>query len=1048
VRATVFCSPHWSALQEKALSIWMDAWCENASPILIVPTTAMRSHWLSLIASEVKGVSGDSVSVLDLLAYRLAASCSDELFRLAFPVEQKLAAITARHELKLPDKWKGSGVVDVFLNAVEELELHELSPEAVQDALSGDETAQVLVQWWREWKGVLKRHGLWSLGDALKLAVECLRRRKAAVPKAKTVIVYGFTALTSARWNFLKTLLENLSPDDLTVYFFIPANTENRSAYGYAQPLINRLRDELGAEVCHLQSTLPEEFRSLPTLLFRWHQPKGEQKPTERIVYVATAGEEQEVEMAVRLLVHWLRTGKLKRFSDALLVAQSLEPYLPALEAVGARCNLPFVVLDRAVRPHTGLANLLSSIWNARRSNWDGESLWQVLPSPYLRHPSNPETPLLPGEKHKDLLAFVRQRLAERGSKRWVELLSGAFGDGNFVKPVADFFDAVDKLPSNASVSEHARCWQDVLRFVHPIDERDKRTLENLRKQLNAFKVWSAEVSGDEFVEVLVKSCLEDVNEFRDAVRVASVSDARGLVAPVVVLLGMADGRFPPSPLVFELLTDKHREVLTTKLGLKTSLRFHRRPKGGKFDFVTSFAQEQRMLFAEMLGIATERLVFTHPKTDPDGKPVARSLFLDEVEDALKAAGFVWLKEERDLSDVVLPKQSSGQGALPEGLGQALDPHEASVSAMFYAFTGHASLTGVDRAIVGENLRDENLRERLLTEWKRWFEPQEGRWDGKGLKIAPRNLASRWKELRLKVTALEEYGHCPYQFFARNVLRLSRPYEVTYFVDPATLGDLWHRIIAEFLKTFRESQEFPEKQVLEQVARKVFENHQQVQQAPQQVRQLLWERIEATLPSVWGAEKAQAADGWMPVRVEEEIALPAVALGDVPQDWSDLKLVMRPDRVDRNKKGEVRIADYKTGKVSSQTHIRSGVALQLPLYALALRNEGEEVSKALFLRLLSFKSSRSYKTGCQLGSEIGDKQKLTLSEAICIAQRHARQYLHKIAQSDFTVLPFSLSESCRSCDFKVLCRRHPLRLKERRAGEEVEGEDYGASDGF
>ncbi|MFN3420634.1 MAG: PD-(D/E)XK nuclease family protein [Armatimonadota bacterium] len=1039
MKVTVFCSPHWSALQDKALSIWLEAQQSGVPPIMFVPTTAMRTHWLSVIAEATKGVSGDSVSVLDFFAHRLAASCTEELFRLAQPTEQKLAAIIARSSLNLCEEWERTGVIDVFLNSVEELELHGFSPETLQSALPHDETVRVLAQWWQAWKDVLHKQGLWSLGDALKIATDCLQREIATIPKMQTVLIYGFTALTSARWNFLKTLLENMNPDDLTVYFFIPSNPENQRAYGYAQPLINRLRDELRAEVCLLQSSLPEELQLLPTLLFRWHHPKDELKPTDRIVYIATAGEEQEVETAVRLLVHWRRVGKLRGFSDALLIAQSLEPYLPALKAISARYELPFLILDKSVKPHSGLANLISSIWDARRSNWEGEILLRILPSPYLHHPSMPQTPLLPKDKHRDFFTFVRQRLAESGSKRWIELLKAEFVDETFVKSIADFLDAVDELPVNAEVSEHARHWQKVIQFIRPIDEKDERTLQNLRRQLNGLKAWSAEVLGDEFVEILIEGCSEDVKEFSDAVRVASASDARGQVAPVVILLGMSDGRFPPPPPMFEFLTDKHREDLTEKLGLKTSLRFRRRPKSRKFDFVTFFAQEQRMLFAEMIGIATERLVFAHPRTDPDGKPIARSLFLDEVEDSLKAAGYIWQKEERDISDVVLPKQISEQGALPEGVNQAIDAHEAKTSAMFYAFTGHTYLSEVDKGLVSANLRDENLRERLLTEWKRWTDPQEGSWDGRNLKIDRQALFARWKEQKFRVTALEDYGHCPYRFFARHVLGLSLPREMTYFVDPMTFGDLWHKIIAEFLENFRRSGKFPDEQVLQQVAKKVVEEHPQVKQAPQQVKELVWNRIEKRLPFVWRAEEIQARE-WTPVRIEEEILLPVTVLGDIPQEWREFQLVMRPDRVDRNIKGELRVVDYKTGSVPIPKSVKNGVAFQLPLYALALQRKGNFVNETLYLKLGSFTKRGSYSTGCHLSEELKRKQAFKLSDAVSAATTYASRYLHKISQSEFTVLPYGFSESCRNCDFKALCRHHPLRLKERETEADYEEE--------
>ncbi|MFA0741847.1 MAG: hypothetical protein DFNUSKGM_001965, partial [Candidatus Fervidibacter sacchari] len=95
MKVTVFLSPHWSTLQEKALTLWSENGTET---LIVVPTTSMRSYWLSVLAEKVKGVSGDSVSVLDFLAYKLASSSANGLFRLASVLERKLAAIEARSE--------------------------------------------------------------------------------------------------------------------------------------------------------------------------------------------------------------------------------------------------------------------------------------------------------------------------------------------------------------------------------------------------------------------------------------------------------------------------------------------------------------------------------------------------------------------------------------------------------------------------------------------------------------------------------------------------------------------------------------------------------------------------------------------------------------------------------------------------------------------------------------------------------------------------------------------------------------------------------------
>jgi len=60
------------------------------------------------------------------------------------------------------------------------------------------------------------------------------------------------------------------------------------------------------------------------------------------------------------------------------------------------------------------------------------------------------------------------------------------------------------------------------------------------------------------------------------------------------------------------------------------------------------------------------------------------------------------------------------------------------------------------------------------------------------------------------------------------------------------------------------------------------------------------------------------------------------------------------------------------------------------------------------------------------------------------AKRHALTYLRQMTEANFTVLPFNFDSSCRHCDFKSLCRRHPLRLRERSEETDTEGEDEGA----
>lgn len=1078
MKATVFCSPHWATLQAKALEVWEATRGQGLAVKMLVPTTAMRSYWLSLLAERFGGVMGEQVSVLDIFAELLLEG--QGMTRRASPLEQRLAALAAFPSAGLPEEWKQVGIVDAFLSAVEELELHGLTPDEVHQVFPDASTIVALTNWWRGWKEQMRGRGLRSVGDSLLKATEQLSS-KPSPPPVQCVLVYGFTALADARFSFLMALLRTWDTGDMPVYFFVPADCDNPIAYAYVMPFIQRLRQELGADVCPLPSQLPDELQKLPKYFFSGG--KASQQPlkvTERIVCVAAAGEEQEVETAVRVLAHWRRTGALQRFSDALLIVPSLTPYLPALEGVSARYGVPYRSVTEATRPHRALTKLLWAIWQVRRTGGVGEILWQLLPSPYLTNPHlsterTEEEPknsfaLLPEQWHRQFLDCVRQHLAGSGSKRWGEILTATFGNEPFVASLFEFMDAVAQLPDKAPISEHARHWQKLLsRFVRGLDERDGQTLRRLNECLNALKGWEVVVSGEEFLALLMDACEEAMPKDEDAFLVATVGDARGMVTPVVVVLGLRDDLFPPPPKVFELLADHHREVLTERFQLATSLRFRRRPR--HIPFAVSFAQEYRMLFAEILGIATERLVLAYPRTDPEGKPIARSLFLDETERALQAAGYQWCLEERDLADVVPPmkgERDTGQGIgaergerksdlasedacttergqqtqmvgqpsrllrggqriLPASVRQALSNHEAAVTAVLYAFSLDAAQEEVGLDFAAALLREPLFRERLWTERKRWESPQEGRWDGKDLCLDTSPLRERWEREGLHVTALEDYGQCPFRFFARHVLGLSLPQEVTYAIDPALLGKVFHAIMKAFLDEFAQSRKLPDKERLKAIARSALPP------LPEPMGEILWRRIEKALPKVWEAEKAQVQrQRWRPIAAELSKEVRAGELGDVPQGWEQVRLCMRLDRVDERegKEGrEKRVADYKTGSAPRPKDVKQGLTLQLPLYAWALQREGHNVTEALFLKLLSF-TQEGYSTSCPLVVVPQNKQ-MHLCDAIEQGRRWASQYLQGIASANFVVQPFDPSSSCRRCEFKPLCRHHPLRLRGR-----------------
>lgn len=997
------CAPRWRALETAALTAWR---ASNGKALIIVPSAALRQWWLSRLAEEIGGVHGEAVVTLEKFAERLAQSSGASFGRLARPLELRLAAWDAFHAASdLPPQWRVNGIVEVFLDTVEELELHGLTPERVATALPDDPTVAPLTRLWRHWCSVLCERHLWTVGDVLRRGIEAVRRSPDALPSE--IIAYGFTALTDLRWQFLQALHTDGAQH---IRFFVPCFTDNEPAYRYTHALRRLLHDATLAQEC--DDEVPDELNAIVRFAFHWQQEAPAFQPTDRVVCIAAAGEEQEVEMAVRVLTQWRREGKLRRYSDALLLARSLDKYLPALEAISARYGVPFAMRTESGQPAHGLQRLFRALAEACRQGLDGARLWQLLPSPYLQ--VNGE-PLLPPERHKEVLQRIRQNLVETDLEHWAQQLAG--GDEGRAQQFREFFAAIKALPLKAPARDHAQAWRQLLdRFVtigappvslrrgvayrSAIDEQESAALRQVYETLNSLQAWSTPLSLDEFVAVLTDACRFPPQPLADAVPVTTVVEGRGVWVPVVVVLGLNDGDFPQSPSQFELLTDEHRYRLQQSCQLQTPLKFR-----------AQFLVAERMLFMEAVGAATERLVLAYRRTDAEGKPQATSVFLSAAENALCATGWRWQRHERDLGDV-----------LPRDLTEAVDDRDAEQRALFVAFT-NADLATEERATVARLLRDEDFRDRLHAEWRRWQEPQRGAWDGNIPSLAEA-IVALLRANGLRVTALEDYGHCPYRFFARHLLGLRRPQDITYIVDHRIIGEVWHATMVCFVRAWQERGDLPDEATLRDIAQRVID--EKLVTYPEAMRELVRKRVLEAVGRMWQAEAVERQQGWRPVEVEAVVQLTAARLGDVPDALKPLPITLKIDRLDENDAGERRVVIYRTLTAPSFQDIDDGVALQLPLSALAA---GDGVTEAVFLRLLQFTQS-GYSRSCRLVAKGSKRPSLTAMRQK--ATEHAKRFLANIAAAQFAPQPLRHDDSCRACDFKALCRHSKLRLTERR----------------
>jgi ATP-dependent helicase/nuclease subunit B len=196
---------------------------------------------------------------------------------------------------------------------------------------------------------------------------------------------------------------------------------------------------------------------------------------------------------------------------------------------------------------------------------------------------------------------------------------------------------------------------------------------------------------------------------------------------------------------------------------------------------------------------------------------------------------------------------------------------------------------------------------------------------------------------RLSVSAYNSLVACPYQYFARHVLKLNEEDEISAEVDKADYGSLVHQILHSFHRRHPLLSEVADQTLIADL----FDETRQAFAAPaardwfSRAWRLRWEaRIEPYIQ--WQKHREQGGWRWQDGerRQEREFALPG---------GGSITLHGRLDRID-HKAGQVAVLDYKTESPQSlkDKHHARGEDVQLAAYALLL---GEQVGETGFVSL-------------------------------------------------------------------------------------------------
>ena len=475
---------------------------------------------------------------------------------------------------------------------------------------------------------------------------------------------------------------------------------------------------------------------------------------------------------------------------------------------------------------------------------------------------------------------------------------------------------------------------------------------------------------------------------WRSGVRILTPTAARGLSFRVSFVVGLNEGVVP---------------ALTPTGWL---LREETVQDGPLASFLPTNRQQllrERLLFSYVLKTAREKLVLTCSQTNAEGEEVNPSSFWDDV---LKL--------------------------LPTGQ-QINEVETGSLIAPLCAFNTPALEVEVEEKIQATLARRRAGRAR-----NGYLGPAEAQL-----------LRAKLGDKPFSISALEEYGTCPFLYFCRRWLKIDPFGEPEIIPSRLTEGSIAHLVLKEFFHRHR-GQPLQRESIdtyLAEIRALVQEYYPQADAAKSMLHHNLLvlgrENLITVLTRVvkeeveWGEKTGGRFTpryfelGFGGLKHETDASSnrqPLVlAADDVFPAGPPLKLWGKIDRVDTDRAGNFIVYDYKTGRPPSQAEIVSGKRLQLPLYLLAVSRlflpEGEPMGAAYYSlqptnRLRGIWHQKAQAFGIKNRNTLTDE---AWAETLERAVTEALQSYYAILEGAF---PFCPPKMCPSyCEFRSICRQ-------------------------
>jgi ATP-dependent helicase/DNAse subunit B len=678
-------------------------------PVLVVPTADDAARFERELCGPGGALLGASISTFHRLMDEIAAATGAAVRPLLSPA-QRLAlvrSVLSRADLRvLAASRRQHGFAPALERLIGELQAALVSPGELARAasdLDGGEYESELAQLYagyverREAAGRDDAHSAWAT------VAGSLRERPDAWA-ARPVLVYGFDDLTEEQIDLVSALG---AAGDVTV----AVNYEDNDALAARARLLARLCDELSANVVQELPfdptyTASATLRELDRRLFAIADSRVE--PDGGIALIECGGERGEAEAVGGRIARLLADDVPP--DDVVVVLRRPEARGALYEQVLGGFGIPVAVEATVPLPHTAVGRGISALGRCTAPDAGVDDLLDFLRAS-------------PGATAQSMADWVERRArrdgirsADEAIEHWkgapaaLVRIRGARGPAAWLRELAAAARRLAEDPHRGLEPVDAPGWSRGDEGV-PFDPLEARAAEAAASTLEELAALEGLAGCAPPSPAEALDALEDVRvslwrgPTEGRVRVLSPYRVRAARARHLFLASLQDGEFPGPDVVDPLLGDERRR----RLGIPALAR--RDP-----------ALEERYLFHACVARPTERLWLSWRSSDEEGRPTARSPFVDDVLDLLAPGpdeAEAGLKRVRGLDQVVFaPADAPSERALARALA-AIGPRADPV------LPGPLASPDVLAALAGRNPVGAGTIEKWIECPYRWFVDHE-----------------------------------------------------------------------------------------------------------------------------------------------------------------------------------------------------------------------------------------------------------------------------------------------------------------------------------